>query len=224
MVTTLKDLPSELLIHILSFLRFEDVLNVQSVSKQFDGLVRSSLSLQYIIELGASGYVDNPLDPSSTEERLRLLHEHQDAWKGPHLRVSRTMPIIGHGDYRKYSRGMFMRLNTDASPGFHSLDVLDIISPENRSWTVHTDFDFSTDCEIDPEQDLLVLLHVVPVQQESSLEIALLSLTHGTIHPRAALSPVRVGFDDWDMPLCTSVQVDGDVVALSVYTRRFAHK
>ncbi|KZT22923.1 hypothetical protein NEOLEDRAFT_1180504 [Neolentinus lepideus HHB14362 ss-1] len=224
MKITLEDLPSELLIKIVSLLRYHDILRTQAVSKRFEELIRTSVRLQYIIELGVAGYVHNPFEPLFTEQRLRMLVEHQAAWKRLDLRIANTISMSGLGDYRKYDRGIYLRLDANTMPGFDTLDVFDLMSPNLPSWSIHTDFEFSNDCEVDPVQDLIVLPHVSSVQQGSSLDISVLSLRLGTIHPRASCSPIRVGFESWDMPLCTSVQVADDVVALSVYTHRFAHK
>ncbi|TFK53227.1 hypothetical protein OE88DRAFT_1734163 [Heliocybe sulcata] len=221
---TLEDVPSELLIQVVSLLPFQDILNTRAVSRRFEVLIRTSVRLQYIVELGVAGYTDNPLERSFTEERLRMLLEHQAAWKSPQLHVANTIPIPGLGDYRKYDRGIYLRLDANAMPGFDTLDVFDLMSPDLPSWSIQTDFEFSNDCEVDPVQDLIILSHVSPVQQGSSFDISVLSLRHGTVHPRASFSPIRVGFQTWDMPLCTSVQLADDIVALSVYTHRFAHK
>ncbi|KAF9807951.1 hypothetical protein IEO21_07986 [Rhodonia placenta] len=191
-------LPPEILEEILLLLDMEDLIQWKQVSRLFLQLIKSSIRLNYKIELGLAGMADNPLSPFSYAEKLRKLRSLRDMRRNPTLVSGRS---ISRDAAYTVSHGLFVQ-----SDGLH-LKVLQlpsrILGTEEREWTFTVPdlngLNVGTLC-IDPSQNLLVLLALlIPVQgqfgsQPGSLHF--LTLDSGVPHPDAAqsLPPIMTTF------------------------------
>jgi hypothetical protein len=85
---TLLDLPTELLIRILSYLPAVDLCAVQRTCRRIHGIVADSTYLQYILLAQING-VDDILPPDCPfSERIKLLRNHEKSWNNLQLNVS----------------------------------------------------------------------------------------------------------------------------------------
>ncbi|KAG8751381.1 hypothetical protein FRC12_012473 [Ceratobasidium sp. 428] len=75
----LTDLTDELVVAIFLYLSSHEVHTCQLVCRRFNNIVRSSIGLQFIIELALSGYVEfrNPRIDISLQEKCDLLRLHR---------------------------------------------------------------------------------------------------------------------------------------------------
>ena len=75
------DLPVESLREIFSQLpQIRDLLACELVCSLFQGIIKSSTSLEYRIELARAGMIDNPQCNLTTLTRLELLRQRERAW------------------------------------------------------------------------------------------------------------------------------------------------
>lgn len=89
----LLDLPAELIVYIASLLPSNDLLAVQQVSVRLRDLIKSSLALQYLIELHVAGMVDNPASRLVPGDRLRILRQKETAWRSLDLSERKVLPL-----------------------------------------------------------------------------------------------------------------------------------
>ncbi|KDQ54170.1 hypothetical protein JAAARDRAFT_209603 [Jaapia argillacea MUCL 33604] len=234
MVSTVHELPSELLEQIFGLLDVRSILKCQSVSTFFRDLIQKSLLLQYTIELGVAGYTNNSASPSSIEKRLQMLEQHQAQWTAPVLECSNTIRLPNQdpdGGMRHFENGMLVDMYDATNTGKWGFDTLTMynltsVAEVPSSSTIRTQFEFSSSSAMDPLQDLMIFVLVPAQPRPSYFELSIASLRDGNPHPRATSQSIRVGSADinMDMPLCTGVQIAGDLLLLSVYTQKYAHK
>jgi F-box domain len=74
------DLPSELLIKILSHLDLQSLFASLKTCKILKSIYENSALLQYLAELEVAGMLDNPYCPLDTTQRLLMLREREEAW------------------------------------------------------------------------------------------------------------------------------------------------
>ncbi|KAI0366639.1 hypothetical protein BV20DRAFT_951818 [Pilatotrama ljubarskyi] len=77
---SLLDLSHELLVHILSYLDYEDLQVCRRLNHAMNKLIQSSIVLQYSMQLQLFGYEDNPSCPLVIADKLRLLRQQEIAW------------------------------------------------------------------------------------------------------------------------------------------------
>ncbi|KAK7679035.1 hypothetical protein QCA50_017979 [Cerrena zonata] len=77
------NIPPELLLTVLRYLGYRDILKCEAVCKYFNKAIKDSVEMQYLIELGADGMIDGARTPSSlpTAERLQLLLNRRARWR-----------------------------------------------------------------------------------------------------------------------------------------------
>lgn len=127
------------------------------VCKSFKELINGSVTIKYQIALCAGGLSDGPPSLLTPSDRLKLLQNHQLAWK--RLRWSYHEAIEMHtgglwelyGNMLVQSKGRARRHLL-----FHQLPSR-LRGIEERKWELRTEF-MLRDFGIDPSQDLLVLL------------------------------------------------------------------
>ncbi|KDQ62684.1 hypothetical protein JAAARDRAFT_189976 [Jaapia argillacea MUCL 33604] len=227
-------LPPELLVTILSLLDFRELLKCQTVSRGFYETIRRTASLQYIVELGAANYGDGSLThPSTTRQRLKYLKEQQAAWKDPVIETLETIDLVRGYDSSSFGArkgfsfrggvfvGAYLR-GPLVQEAFNCLDVVNIrsITPEVPSWSLHL-HDLMGGFDFDPAQDLLIGIERLPDSPPPThITFHILSLLHGTPHPRAAgIQPIRQPLDSSLQELGTSIchlTIFGELVACSV--------
>ncbi|RPD62818.1 hypothetical protein L227DRAFT_573341 [Lentinus tigrinus ALCF2SS1-6] len=77
---SLLDLSQEILVHILSYLHYNDLNVCRRLNKPFNRLIQGSTLLQYSMRLQLAGYEDNPYSPLVLADKLRLLKQQEAAW------------------------------------------------------------------------------------------------------------------------------------------------
>jgi hypothetical protein len=133
-------------------------------------IVRQSVDLQYIIELGSDHMIDGPRGPGSlpTLERLNLLFDRRRRWR--ELDWTRKVAVSAHGMLSAHcfaggTLATFGKLN-ETDPGWGlSFTTLPTRNSEATA-AVWKDFNINIECfAIDPSQDLIVLM-TLPEWQE----------------------------------------------------------
>jgi F-box domain len=92
---TLLTLPTELLIHTLTFLPLPDLLSCKRVNRFIHSVVAQSVLLQYVIEAKAAGVEDNPRSTLTVSDRLALLRRREAAWAKFKINFHIRMPPLG---------------------------------------------------------------------------------------------------------------------------------
>jgi len=77
---SLDDVPNELLEHILWETDAQTTTRCRQVSKRFNDLISTSISLQYKIELAMACLQDGPPGEMTISERLQALRTRRAAW------------------------------------------------------------------------------------------------------------------------------------------------
>ncbi|KAF8268331.1 hypothetical protein EI94DRAFT_1727955 [Lactarius quietus] len=77
----MHSLPNELVSKILEHADYKTVTACRRLCRRFKDIVDMTVSLRYIVELGAAGMCDGPLDTVGPAERLRKLEGSQAAWR-----------------------------------------------------------------------------------------------------------------------------------------------
>ncbi|KAI0700052.1 hypothetical protein C8T65DRAFT_658541 [Cerioporus squamosus] len=77
---SLLDLSQEVIVHILSYLHYNDLNVCRRLSKPFNRLIQNSTLLQYSMQLQLAGYEDNPDSPLVLADKMKLLKQQEAAW------------------------------------------------------------------------------------------------------------------------------------------------
>ena len=100
MVTSFCDLPVELVVAILSFLPFQDVLNARLWSSLYKDAVDSSPVLLYDLELREAGMSDELVTQAATGgtryelgQKLEMLRRRRETWASPDIDLSRRLRV-----------------------------------------------------------------------------------------------------------------------------------
>lgn len=194
-------------------------------------LVQDSAYTQYLLELDASGYVEPPNHwPGSTyTERLKILQDHRIRLDDPKRAslVKYDLQINTARSTYTYAKGTYVQIVGHPDRSTQCFYFYQIPS-SNRS-TAHSHWSISdlgvnaTRCEIDPEQDLLVLLEPVDLEPGyKTCKLYLRTMSTGLPHPKAyGDNPILV-----DMPASAShpkdnvhFEISGRLVAVMFRTR-----
>ncbi|KAG1880143.1 hypothetical protein F4604DRAFT_1954086 [Suillus subluteus] len=199
----LLSLPEELLLYILSFLPWQDILRCTSLCKALRQACMSSSELQYITELGGQQLLPVFGDHISFSKRLQLLRDKLHAWSKfdihsfeaisiPEQFCTRTEVTIvsGHACFWK--------------PSMHSCKIFPIL-PKPLQQTIERDFSPDSLCSvpgqaqsydvlnvfIDPVQNLLAIVYVTVIRNgnmvyDEDYYIDLVTLDGDGAHPHAA--------------------------------------
>ncbi|QRW10477.1 F-box-like protein [Ceratobasidium sp. AG-Ba] len=164
---SLSSLPAEALIHVFAFLAPRDIRRCQQVCRLFRGEIQASAFLQYTLELDALGY-SAPLNPRldiSYDEKtklLKLIHDNPtEITPMPTcITLDTTEATITSC---QFARGVFAHgqpnIDVTRSLRIHRFPSANQNTPY-ESWSIP---DLRVDAHayrIDPDLDLLVLLHV----------------------------------------------------------------
>jgi hypothetical protein len=79
-MANLMDLPSELIIHVVSLLCLKDLLSARLLNRHFDVIIQESTLLQYYVETQLAGVVDNSKCKLPTADKLSSLRNREQAW------------------------------------------------------------------------------------------------------------------------------------------------
>lgn len=77
---SLLHLSPELVVHILSYLHYNDLHACRRVNLTLNRLIQGSILLQYSMQLQLFGYEDNPSSPIVIADKLKLLKQQESAW------------------------------------------------------------------------------------------------------------------------------------------------
>lgn len=164
-------LPVELVVRILSFLPFKDIVICTGVSRQFREIIDTSSTLEYILELGLCGLVDPGRGSFTTSERLLRLRQREAAWTALEWQSEWEIPVNKKYIFWEICGNLFAgtyfvppNLNpvppSNRSRAFNIIDLYDLES-DPLAPTKQITLDMMVcDLAIDPGQDLLVLLEV----------------------------------------------------------------
>ncbi|KAH8096620.1 hypothetical protein BXZ70DRAFT_326759 [Cristinia sonorae] len=95
-MTTILDLPNELLEKILLQTDVKSIARCRRVSRSFDAIITESPEIQYKVELTLDGFVDNPSGQPqwSTRDRLDALRSRRSAWKSMQPTYRRSITSV----------------------------------------------------------------------------------------------------------------------------------
>ncbi|EJU02425.1 hypothetical protein DACRYDRAFT_116112 [Dacryopinax primogenitus] len=127
----IKAFPSELLLHIIDFVEWRDLLQLASTCNFFYSLVQQTFALQYRIELGVYGLTDRGHGPHSPyPKRLKHLCDFQSNWRTatfPRI-LEVSFPCTRDGWTYELQKGIFARNPQTAETHIH-LRQLDNLQP-----------------------------------------------------------------------------------------------
>ncbi|KAG1794798.1 uncharacterized protein HD556DRAFT_1367175 [Suillus plorans] len=200
----LLSLPSELILHILSFLPWQDIIRCTSLCKALREIYLLSSELQYITELGGQQLLPVLNGSLPVSERLQLLRDKARAWSkfDVHSSESIFIPV----QFRR--RTKVSVVNGHAcfwKPTMHSGKIFPIV-PRPLQQTIERDFSPDSLCSIptqrqsdfdvlnvlmDPVQNLLAIVYVTVVRNgglvyDEAYYIDLVALDGDCTHPQAA--------------------------------------
>ncbi|KAG2054383.1 hypothetical protein BDR06DRAFT_415021 [Suillus hirtellus] len=200
----LLSLPEELILHILSFLPWQDIIRCTSLCKALREIYVSSSELQYITELGSQQLLPVFNGSLPVSERLRLLRDKAHAWSkfDVHSSESISIPV-------QFRRRMKVSVvNGHAcfwKPTMHSGKIFPIV-PKPLQQNIDRDFSPDSLCSIpkqrqsdfdvlnvlmDPVQNLLAIVYATVVRNsglvyDEACYIDLVALDGDCTHPQAA--------------------------------------
>ncbi|KAG2156894.1 uncharacterized protein EDB93DRAFT_1101306 [Suillus bovinus] len=194
----LLSLSEELLIYILSFLPWRDVLRCTSLCKVLRQTYMSSSELQYVTELGSQQLLPISNNHIPASKRLQLLKENARAWFKFDLHSFQTISIpeifqtYYTQTYITNGHVCFWNSYMDSVRIFPTL-------PNPSQKTIERDFSpdslcavpnhYTIDVFMDQAQNLLAIAYAIEVDNYPSDEesyIELLTLDGDSVHPQAA--------------------------------------
>ncbi|KAL5632766.1 hypothetical protein ACGC1H_005645 [Rhizoctonia solani] len=202
----LERLPSELVVRILEYCGYVDLLRFSQTCRNYCWLVENSARLQLQIELGANG-LQLPrrwlAAGGHSQELLENLVQCREDWLDLRLSSGRSLPRTTSGQrftLWELRRGVFASAFSIGQHRHLEADALKIITLDSpvHEWTLKFDKTFH-ELTIDPAQDLLVLAvtrtsliseirsRPFMLSQLNYLDISLRSLRTGLAHPSAKL-------------------------------------
>ncbi|QRV96156.1 F-box-like protein [Ceratobasidium sp. AG-Ba] len=226
---SLSSLPAEALVHVFALLAPRDIRRCQQVCRLFRDEIQASAFLQYTLELDALGY-SAPLNPRldiSYDEKTKLLKRIHD--NPTEITPTPTCVTLDTTEATitscQFARGVFAHgqpnIDVTRSLRIHRFPSANQNTPY-ESWSIP---DLRVDAHayrIDPDLDLLVLLHVDSAPGDPDTDLArafhFRSLKSGEPHPLAAV-PVVLTTDKFTssfVPDC--FQIIGRYVALLTHT------
>lgn len=215
----LLDLPTELLIEVLKYLRHHDLLRCQEVCRTLHDLVRDCVELQYIIELAADNLVDGSRKPGSpsTAERLQLLLDRRRRWRELDWTQKVVVPIPGQCQAYELVGGTFAKsmstTNAESWAGPRHLNVTWLPTRDTPAHSIiRNDLGIPTrDFAIDPSQDLIALVEMDHGPM-TLLKIHIRTISTNKQHPQAA-KPCLIAPVPFTIGTCF-IQIVQDVVGM----------
>ncbi|KAL6306507.1 hypothetical protein BKA93DRAFT_729237 [Sparassis latifolia] len=189
-------LPSEILIAILKYLDFKELLKCNLICKTFRHIVAQSLELQYIIELAADGMVDGPPGRMTTADRLHLLLDRRRRWRTLDWTKKTLVSVPGPCQAYELVGGVFAK----------SMSVSNLVGSRHfiATWLptrsepaisiMRDDLGIATrDFAIDPSQDLIAFVDADDNSPNRGflLKIQFRTISTNKAHPQARSTEVR---------------------------------
>ncbi|CAE6508345.1 unnamed protein product [Rhizoctonia solani] len=185
-----SDLSDEIVIQVLHFCNYEEILRFAATSKRYYNIVASSVGLRLHIELEVNGLEIIKGTRNGNAAHSVLLDElvrYRDAWLNLRLEepvertlMERAQTLLWELREGSYTVALSSTPNTSLGPDTLWITLFDHLDTSNRI-TFHDHFHAFTS---DLEQDLVACLKMVP-SANTRFEIKLCSATTGLAHPLA---------------------------------------
>ncbi|KAF9229120.1 hypothetical protein BS17DRAFT_771061 [Gyrodon lividus] len=218
MENILEVLPLELIIQILTFIGYRDLLTCSQVCRLFHTTIEQNALLQYIIELAVSGMQNGPHSVMDHANRLAALRNSQAAWNTLQFTGLKDIRMLQGSLYELYG-GVLVQSNHLGGLVFRRLPS-HYRGIDEHVWSLDLPDVNLRDFTLDPAQDLLVLiarplLRTGVHNARMEISIHLRSLTTGKEHPLAIKPPILThGVDLRAASLTFMAQVHRDHVAV----------
>ncbi|KAI0067356.1 hypothetical protein BV25DRAFT_1987767 [Artomyces pyxidatus] len=186
----LTSLPVELIIKIFEYLDIRTLLGAQQTCHTLKAIVDDCISLQYAIELAASGMSDG-MDPRfATVQRLESLKAYDKAWKELSW-TDLSDREFGSTDGLHHVSGSVLATVVDNDARTLSLERVPSLlrGIQHDQWELKFDSAI-IDFYMDSAQDLLII--ITAANWPFNLEIKLLSLSSGLPHPSSAPGEIKL--------------------------------
>ncbi|KAI4524594.1 hypothetical protein K525DRAFT_152078, partial [Schizophyllum commune Loenen D] len=219
----LADLPDELLISALLYLRAEDLYRCIRLSKRFAGIIQGTPRLRYHALLDLYGLEDNEEYPADINEKIDALLLREDAYLNFKYRFAESETSDGYPSIYDLSSGRFFMGNEEGSMSVRSA-TLPTEAGQRIAWSEifvgQSICDFGTAVE---EHDLIAFVISSPTSDGLScdIDVALYQLS-GQPHPEAQrprIHLLRVDDEEcleWGPP-SVSVEIVVDTLAVIIY-------
>lgn len=218
----LTDLSVEVIVEILGYLNYIDLLTCRRIHKKLDSIITQTPSVQYRIELGMAGCEDAS-PPGNIVSRLAAIRRERHAWKDLHLKYVKTIPVTSQDWIEARSHKDIISGRVPDRP--KQLDILYLggtLTEEERLRHVQFDVKFEAHY-IDPGQDLVVLASLSQTLDAAGMRpsprVYLRTLRDQKPHPRARESFIDLasyGFPAASFVRRAKIQVSGEYLALTV--------
>ncbi|KIJ08313.1 hypothetical protein PAXINDRAFT_139363 [Paxillus involutus ATCC 200175] len=211
-------LPLELIIRILAFVGYRDLVTCSQVCRLLHTVVEQNALLQYTIELAISGMQNGPPSAMGHANRLTALRNSQTAWNKLQWTGTKDIPLL-QGNLYELSGGIFVQSNHLGGLEFRRLPS-HYRGIDEHVWSLDLPDVDLRDFALDPAQDLLVLiarplLRAGVRNARMEISIHLRSLTTGEEHPLATKPPILLHDVDLRAAILSfMVQVHSDHVAV----------
>ncbi|KAJ7051012.1 hypothetical protein C8F01DRAFT_1067347 [Mycena amicta] len=217
---SIQEFPPEILGMVLTRLHPRDIISAQLVSRLWNDLVKNSADIKYIIELWRDGLLRGDDGTLTSAECLVRLYARREAWRNLKWSSKSSVQMESLETCRAYALvgGVFaLRASSE-----DCLDVLPLASlpdgADSQESTSKSALSIPThqfqDMELDPGQDLLVLLHTLSTSQ-GALDFRKLSVPNAP-HPSALLETIQFewnpGTEGGTEPL--TIQILDDIVTV----------
>ncbi|KIY68342.1 hypothetical protein CYLTODRAFT_395467 [Cylindrobasidium torrendii FP15055 ss-10] len=214
-------LPPEVLTETLLYLDVRSLTRCSAVCRTLDRIIRGSVAINYLIELGFEDMDDPCIAPGTTSDRLRRLRARGRAWAqldwGPISRI----PSPGECSAYEVIDGQFVKMVWGKE-----ITVLNLPSVGTKASLEHKDDvdGMIKDFALDPSQDLIVYLEddasPPSFAQPRKLTMHIRTLSTNQPHPKAKrpILPITIDPDDtWaNMLGLVTIQLMEDTLVLFV--------
>ncbi|CAA7266692.1 unnamed protein product [Cyclocybe aegerita] len=180
MSSSFPSLPQELLIQIMICLDSHSILHMALSCRSFHEAFRESKRIRYIYELGMNSLQDAG-SGKPTDELLGLLRDRQKAWAT--LEWKSVLQIPPTHDRFEKSAGILAGLHVDG------IRVVYLPSSTQRVRTIHHsihDMPFFNHFAIDANQDLIILVEIVPLSNKRRIGLHCRTISTNEAHPNAS--------------------------------------
>lgn len=217
----LIDLPSEIIVGILTELDYETLLTCKQTCHVLNNLIRTDLRLQYHVELGKIGMEDNPRSARSLLDKLFCIREYRQKWKT--INWDSVLPTIYSrfaSSCAQVSNEIMAVVDPIREPSVTTSSLLLNRLPgktrnlKPKAWSLpHVIPSKALPFALFPSQDLLVVVDRFNI---CDFTLRLLSLSSGEPHPSAINGSISIGFETPAPRFVHQIQISGDFVAFLV--------
>ncbi|CAL1711853.1 unnamed protein product [Somion occarium] len=185
---TFTELPSELVVLILTNLPAVDLVRCQQLSKYWYTLINNHAGLQYSIALALTSMEDACATSFSSREKLDILNSFQRMWTSGSPFESETIwPVVPYNDHMNLAQDTMVQGIGMRSLKFTRMSC-DITSASTISWDVELDFDI-VEFTFDPDEGLLIAIEA----RDNRCYVRLLDTNTGRGHKNATQDSLYIG-------------------------------